>query len=132
MRSVRKRRSGIARRVFPRSWHQTLASLALIVFALQSYVTQTHIHLLAQGIARVHHATARLERAAHGTQNPFDNPDTCPICQDIALAGHFTTPAIAPVLPPAFAAVASAIFWVLPHVIAQPSHNWHGRAPPQH
>ena len=115
----------------PHSWHRTLASLALVVFALQSYVTQTHIHFLGLGLPAGAITTA-YKAPPSGKQNPFDNPQTCPVCQDLALVGHFTTPAAIAVLPPVFLAVAPAVLPRLAIVVPAPSHSWQSRAPPRH
>lgn len=127
----------VLQRVMPRDWHHAVASLALIIFAFQSYVTQTHVHLLWHGAPNAAIQASNGQTQLHRTpapnqKNPFDDPATCPICQDMALVGHFTMPAIIPVPPPAFLAIASETFLALPVIVPRPSHDWHGRAPPQH
>lgn len=118
-----------------RSWRQAIASLALVFFAFQSYLTQTHIHLLWQDApdAYAQAIGAGLgAQPAHGKLPPADNPASCPICQDMLLAGHFTTPAAISLLMPAQIATMIAIAAATPVFVAAVSHNWRGRAPPQH
>ncbi|MBU6442668.1 MAG: hypothetical protein KGR48_02060 [Alphaproteobacteria bacterium] len=109
---------------------QTLASLVLVLFALQSYVTQTHIHFLSLVSGRAQAANVGANAQNHGKLPPADNPTTCPICQDMALAGHYTAPgAILLTLPPLVAMPVQASLEV-PHFVAAVSHIWLGRAPP--
>jgi hypothetical protein len=109
--------------------------LALVVFALTNFTVQTHVHLLPAAAApnTVSAAGVRLERIpAPQKTNPFDNPATCPLCQDMVFAGHFTTPAVIPVLPPALIALPATIAVAMPAYITAVSHIWRGRAPPKH
>jgi hypothetical protein len=119
--------------MMPRSWHQLVASLAIVVFAFQSYVTQTHIHLLSTlATSQVASGAAKFQKTpAPAKRVPADDPANCPICQDIALSGHFTTPVTIPVLPPALVAIVAAPAVAAQAVIAVASHSWQGRAPPQ-
>jgi len=117
-----------------RGWHHAVASLVLILFALQSYVTQTHIHFLNAAPGTVQSVTGgvAIKAPAHGKLPPADNPATCPICQDMALAGHYTAPgAILLTLPP-LVAMPVAVLLEVPQYAAVVSHIWLGRAPPQH
>ncbi len=121
-------------RVRPHSWHQAFATLALILFAFQNYVTQTHIHLLWQGApgVQVQAMGAQAQQSpAPSKKAPADDPANCPICQDVLLAGHFTAPAVIPVLPPALIVAALQPVQLATIAIATASHSWHGRAPPQ-
>jgi len=136
---LQRRRTGpsLIRLARTRGWRQAVASLALVFFSLQSFLTQTHIHLLWQGTRG---ASAQTLASGFGArpapaQNhlpPADSPATCPICQDMLLAGHFTAPgAIALAMPQqiaAFIAIAAAT----PVYLAAISHHWRGRAPPTH
>jgi hypothetical protein len=116
-------------------WRRAIAALALAVFTIANFVTQTHVHLLGvpEGgkIAAAVNGFRFEQPLAPGKSNPFDDPATCPLCQDIALAGHFTTPAALPVLPPAPVALPVAIFIAMPAFVATVSHSWRGRAPPE-
>lgn len=119
-----------------RGWHQAFAVLALVFFAFQSYVTQTHIHLLWQGapdaFVQAIAAAPHLQKQTPDKLPPGNNPATCPICQDMLLAGHFTSPAGIALFLPARIAVAPAILLASPSFVGATSHSWYGRAPPQH
>lgn len=134
MRAKRTAISGRRRHARPHSWQQGFAALALILFAFQNYVTQTHIHLLWQGSpdAFVQAIGGQVQQTpAPGKKSPADNPANCPICQDVLLAGHFTTPTAIPPLPPAlFATVIEPVRFLTIAIVAA-SHDWHGRAPPR-
>lgn len=113
-----------------RRWLAVVLALLVSLFG-QSLVTQTHVHLdpVARGTAaRVlpGQPAARLEhrhRASHG-------PATCPLCREIAQAGHYVAPApvgpasVAPFAPlfllPARATVGGLVR----------SHAWRSRGPP--
>jgi hypothetical protein len=115
----------------------------LIAFALQGYLTQTHIHVshpvaetgfkagkAAGAKSAVNSATA--QRSAPGDKAP-SNGDTvkCPLCQAVGYAGHFVTPSAAASLLLPVAAIS-----ILPLTIADvslretPSHSWQSRGPP--
>ena len=112
-------------------WH---AMLAVMLFALswQSIVTQTHSHF---GLDAPLGATATKVDSASGQQldrqSPSDLPGQCPICREIAHSAHFVLPA--PIL---FEAPAPVAFWAASappfgSALAQRSHAWQSRAPPQ-
>lgn len=113
-----------------------MASLTLALFVFQSYLVQTHIHLLLQGVSGSVVQTSATGSAAEpasagGKLPPADNPATCPICLDMVSAGHFTAPgAIALPLPPQIATTIAAALAIPVYVIAI-SHIWLGRAPPK-
>jgi len=103
---------------------------ALLAFAWQSFVTQTHVH----PAPHVHSLTSidKAEQALHSkTGEPSrDQPANCPICQEIAHAGLYLLPAQVEfdMPPPAIAWVA-----VIPPLAAPVrlgSHIWRSRAPP--
>lgn len=116
-------------------WRRAIAAFALAVFTIANFATQTHVHLqdMAEGGRAAATETGfRFERTPTPQKsNPFDDPATCPLCQDIALAGHFTAPAAIAVLPPALIAVPVTLFVAMPAFVATISHNWRGRAPPE-
>lgn len=119
-----------------RGWRRAIATLTLVFFAFQSYLVQTHVHLLLQGkpAASVEPAGtgfAAKKAEERGALPPADNPATCPICMDMVTAGHFAPPAaIVLPLPPSTATyVALAI--AAQNCVAAISHIWFGRAPPR-
>lgn len=119
-------------------WRLFLVYFALAAFALQSYLTQTHIHFPAQGTAGSSLASALKplpscdkSRSAPCDHTPAgDDTAKCPLCQAMGYAGQFVTPAnLSFILPPQAVSVVS----LAPLVFAGPdgaSHNWQGRAPP--
>ncbi len=117
------------------SWRQTFAALALALFAFQNYVTQTHVHLLWRGAPEAFAQSLGLahvrQTPAPGQHQPADDPANCPICQDIALAGHFTSPGTIAIPPPVFMAISGQLVLALPAFVSVASHDWQGRAPPR-
>lgn len=132
------------------SWTQfirpRLALVLLLASALQSYITQTHIH--AQTFSSLGGYTAEqtdtqttalnsgaLEIAGQLTpaqkQNPLEEPATCPIYNEMLCSGHYLAPATGtPVLE---RDVASRIVFSYTDLTAEKarlSYGWQGRAPP--
>src|SRR5580704_13144026 len=98
------------------SWQQVLPMLMLVAFALQSYVTQTHIHFAGHVVtggftfpddeSKVQ--TGKVlgtapDQGNHDKYPPGDDPANCPICQEIMYAGHYVAPAAIAVLLPTLA-----------------------------
>jgi hypothetical protein len=106
-----------------------LASLVLIAFSFQSYVTQTHIHLVAQASNGM---KADARKAPRDRYPASQDPANCPICQEVLHSGSFITPSAVAVLLPSLAVSVLAI--VIDTAIASSpvSHSWRGRAPPRH
>ena len=74
-----------------------MALLVAIAFALQCFLTQTHIHGLPQHPELLAHVKLGASTPAGG-ETPADNsPLDCPYCQAVAHSGFFFTPA-APLL----------------------------------
>jgi hypothetical protein len=124
-------------------WRLLVATLALIAFAFQSYVTQTHIHpvqssstavLELGGTADASTAGERLsaQKSAPANKAPAgDDPVKCPLCQAVGYSGHFVTPSAAAALllpTTAVSVLPIAIAILSPH--ENPSHIWRGRGPP--
>jgi hypothetical protein len=100
---------------------------ALLVFALQGYLVQTHIHRLPLTAQRTVHLTAP---ASPGPVDPYD-PASCPLCQEILQAGAFVTPVIAS-MPLQLDWIVFVAATILPDpVTVQRSLNWQSRAPPR-
>jgi hypothetical protein len=114
-------------------WRLVLVYTALVAFALQGYVFQTHIHFTSSEAARL--AGDVDTNSANGHHDKFpanDDPANCPICQEILHSGQFVTPATQFLLPPSLAvSTITVVEQALPYILA-PSHSWRGRAPPQH
>ena len=113
-----------------KGWRFAVALLALLTFFVQSYVTQTHIHLdTASSTAGITTSAPDSPRGTH----PFkDTPANCPICQEIAMAGHYVTPAALVFALPAQHVSIVPIQIASRFIVEAVSHDWHGRAPPQH
>lgn len=120
-------------------WRTIVAGLALLAFALQSYITQTHIHLTPaltasnqipgdKDSAGKNIASKQVAPKQKAPAN--DDPLNCPMCQAMGYAGHFVSPSAAMLLLPGIA------ISILPLVVpilsprASPSYNWQGRGPP--
>jgi len=82
------------------SWRQVLPMLMLVAFALQSYVTQTHIHFAGHVVTggftfpgedskTVKALGTAQDQDDHDKYPPGDDPANCPICQEILYAGHY-------------------------------------------
>ena len=111
-----------------------LTLAVLLGFALQSYVTQTHIHLPGgDGIYAGASAdtVTKGSPAHHGDKrSPKDDPANCPLCQQILIAGAFVAPpTVALILPMEMAFAAPPALSARRHS-KSPSHSWHSRAPP--
>jgi hypothetical protein len=106
-----------------------LAALMVLAFLFQSYVSQTHIHLEADGItlAKVQLVTKLDSKKGAPTQQ---TPDNCPLCQFYYVGQHVPPAALIFFLPTVSVSVIEAVLAVLPHYDAA-SHSWRGRAPPQ-
>ena len=105
------------------------ALIALLAFAGQSVVTQSHVHFDADtGL------TASVPLQIHGQpahrRAPPDDPAHCPLCRNLAQAGHYLTPAaivlVAPIAVAFWRSFARARPW---HAHAR-SHAWRSRGPP--
>jgi hypothetical protein len=101
---------------------------ALIAFALQSYVTQTHFH---------HPAAHQIASVSSGVANaqaptPPDEETACPLCHAVAAAGVFIDPAPSAIKAPTLQALAGPRPPVIAGVVlAAASFAWRSRAPPQ-
>ena len=109
-------------------WFVLLA--ALMAFSWQSFATQTHLHIYP-GTRSVATAAGVVVSSQLTTgRSPTDEPANCPICQEMAHAGHYLLPT-----PIAFVAPQTSAPWlvVTPTVallLRQPPRPWNSRAPP--
>ncbi len=108
-------------------WRVALTWAVLIAFALQSYVTQTHVHWGT--IAPVASSTG----SAIESPQPGDPEATaCPFCQAVAAAGAFVGAApIAFSRPAVRAEVAAPPPIVVGLAVRAAGFSWQSRAPPQ-
>jgi hypothetical protein len=102
---------------------------ALLAFTWQSFLTQTHEHFASRDVPAAASATTAPAHLQSG-RAPANPADTCPICREIAQAGHYLLPpALALCAPPATG------FWLsasptLALTLSLRSHAWQSRAPP--
>jgi hypothetical protein len=104
--------------------------VTLFAFAWQSFVAQTHVHFGAENYAIGHAGKADALGRPKIVQPSAELPDECPICDEIAHAGHL-------LLPTSFALPAPETGTPLrgetpPFAQLPParSHGWQSRAPP--
>jgi hypothetical protein len=128
--------------VMPRQnggWRSIVLALALLAFALQSFITQTHVHFAstqAFGLSGDNFTPAAKQtggKTAPSKKVPSnDDPANCPLCQAAAHSGQFITPsAISFALPSETIAIVPLAIVVLT-ASETLSHGWQGRAPPRH
>jgi len=111
----------------------------LLTFLLQGYATQTHIHppvASSSGISDPTIGFGHLAKVSGSQQRDHDGApakdgsDTCPLCQEILIAGAYVWPPL-PVLPTPSVSTAIASFAPTAAAVSRAiSHSWHGRAPP--
>ncbi len=112
-----------------KGWRLAAVLFALLTFAVQSYVTQTHIHF---DMTPASGAAIAKPVAPPGKQPFHETPANCPICQEIAMAGHYVTPAAAVLALPSQSISIVPVVIAIRFIVEAVSHDWHGRAPPQH
>ena len=111
------------------AFSHALVLLTLLAFALQGYVTQTHIHVRLAG------APATVDWLDGGKAPAKDAPSkndeaNCPLCQAFANSGQFLTPAAAAILLPSFSVSVIQLVPLATKLIRTASHAWRGRGPP--
>jgi hypothetical protein len=112
-----------------------LTSLMLMAFALQSTITQTHIHIgsfsTTAGFSTDLKVADQPTKSNH-TRVPVDgDPANCPICQEMMYAGQFVMPAAMVFILPAQVVSIVPPSVEIPRVVRTISHSWQGRAPPR-
>jgi hypothetical protein len=118
--------------------------LMLVAFALQSYVTQTHIHFAghvvtggftfpgeSSGGQSDKALGAAQDQGDHDKYPPGDDPANCPICQEIMYSGHYVAPGAIAVLLPTIAVPTFTRVDVALSFISRVSHIWQVRGPPR-
>jgi len=112
---------------------RALRLLLIAAFVVQCTAVQTHVHF-AQLASRT---SISAWSDVHGqAEKLFDPqiataPDSCPLCWEAAMAGHYLSPAADGLaLPPAIGA------WIVVPALLEfglrpSSHRWLSRAPPQ-
>lgn len=107
-----------------------LALLMLATLSLQTFVTQTHIHIGNFAVT----AGFSVDRNAGtpGKPSPLDSESTnCLFCQEMLHSGQFITPSAAALILPSAIASIIPIALEVPHFVGAIPHGWQGRAPPR-
>jgi hypothetical protein len=108
-----------------------------IVFAMllailwQSFVTQTHVHANPGAYAPAISDSAGGPTRLKAGEAPSDLPATCPICQEVAHAGSYLSPAALALQPPVPVDRWRTVTLALSPTLRQRSHAWQSRAPPR-
>jgi hypothetical protein len=111
-------RSSLARRM--------LVFVAILTFALQSYVAQTHIHDAAfGGAAKITHTQSPVKAPAHDSQSD------CPFCQAVLHAGAFIASATPSLFLPFVWVRTVALVLTARAASHTAAHDWQSRAPPR-
>jgi len=130
--AMRKANRGFARA--PSFGRPAFAFFMLAAFALQSTITQTHIHIgsfsTTAGFSTDFKAVDSGKTGSSRLPGDRD-PANCPICQEMMHAGQFVMPAALVFILPAQAVSLVPPSIAIPHVVETVSHSWQGRAPPR-
>jgi hypothetical protein len=134
----RRRTSATSRASQLRSWRSVVVLVALTAFALQSYVTQTHIHMTAaaQSSQSAPKMAAKDAKSDPGT-TPRDrypsnqDPANCPLCQEILHAGHYVAPSAVAFFLPSQSLSIIPLLAAAPVSLAPAGYSWQSRAPPR-
>ena len=108
-----------------------IASAMLLTILWQSFVIQTHVHAAAGGYATAIADSAGTPTRLKAGEAPSDLPATCPICQEVAHAGSYLSPAAVALQPPVAVHLSRTVMRSPATTLRQRSHVWQSRAPPQ-
>ena len=106
----------------------------LLTFALQSYVTQTHIHgaFVSSDVAKISKQVGgKTPSEPHDKYPANDDPANCPICQEILHAGQYVAPGAIVFALPAETVAIIPVSLDTPPIVKAIWQGWRGRAPPQ-
>jgi hypothetical protein len=106
-----------------------IVGVMLVAFAIQAFVTQTHVHPGYADSAVAFHADKTAPK--HDNYPANDDPSNCPLCKEILYSGQFVSPTWAVILLPmhAVSVIETALLPVSRADTA--SHAWSSRAPPR-
>jgi hypothetical protein len=111
-------RSSLARRI--------LVFVAVLAFALQSYIAQTHIHdVVFGGAAKITNTQSPVKAPLHDSQGD------CPFCQAVLHAGAFVASATPSLLLPFVWVKTVALVFTARAASHTAAHDWQSRAPPR-
>jgi hypothetical protein len=140
VRSMRRVTNKVRARVVSRHALARLVVLVtLLAFSIQTYLTQTHIHVLSEGRTSFaqtemigghtnRHIGVPADRKDRYPAN--EDPANCPLCQELIHAGQFVTPAAAALLPPSLSLSVIELAVPCDPFVQAVTHIWRGRAPP--
>jgi hypothetical protein len=109
----------------------------MLAFGLQSYITQTHIHLGPDSPFASYSKLDTQKSAQQGKEQQPDkfpsngDPANCPICQEILHSGQFVTPSAAVLFVPTIAVSVITLVSDITVEAQNASHAWRSRAPPK-
>lgn len=105
-----------------------LLMLVIVSFTGRSFVTETHLDLPSGLLSLSGQSLSGpvLSREKDAPTHPSD----CPICREMAMSGHFLSPAPFELSLPSGSAAIAAITYVLRSTGGLRSHAWQSRAPP--
>ena len=103
--------------------------IVLLAFMLQSFITQTHIHV-AFGDQMALAATVT-NAPAHKNAPAENGSAECPFCQAIVHAAAFYAPAAPGLVLPISRAKTAVPFFIVAAIGRVSSHLWQSRAPPR-
>jgi hypothetical protein len=112
----------------PRGLSRFVALFAVLAFAFQSFIVQTHIHGTSLGFS-----APTLAKTLGGKGNgklPADNPLDCPFCQAVAHAGAFYAPATPLLIVPFVLMRGAVLRSALRSFVSAAPISWNSRAPP--
>jgi hypothetical protein len=104
--------------------------VAVLAFALQSYITQTHIHDASQGLGGIV-KIATPQSPAQGKTPLHDGQSDCPFCQAVIHAGAFVASATPLLLLPSTLVETIALVFTARATSNAAAHDWQSRAPPR-
>jgi hypothetical protein len=104
----------------------------MLTFAAQVQLIQTHIHLLSAmtGTTADNIVVSVPAKTAPAKNLPFNDQNSCPICQAVAHGGQFVSPAAVALTLPSVAASFIPLAIAVSAARESISHIWQGRAPP--
>lgn len=123
------RESRIARTGLRAGWFAILL-VTLLAFAGQCFVTQTHVHFGADSYSAANAVHAGKTERPGLLLSSADQPGECPICDEIAHAGHVLLPTSIAIPAPARSAPLLVDTPSFAQIPPTRSHAWQSRAPP--
>jgi hypothetical protein len=128
------------------AWRLSFTLVAILAFAISSFVTQTHVHhargehafaakavdtQLANLLADGHSLDAKATKPEpKDPYTPNEDPANCPLCQELLHAGHYVAPAALLLFTPTAAPLGTVVFFHTAILGTRHISGWRSRAPP--